>query len=275
MRVKFLYLLVLIIALSSCGEYNKVLKSTDINLKYNYAKKYFDEKKYARTYTLLEDILPYLKNTPKESEGLYLLAQAFFYDKDYPTATQYYIQYYLSYPKGEYAEMARFNAAYAMYLNSSDPRLDQTSTVKALQNFQDFLESYPQSDKAQEAQEYMFGLQEKLAYKELMACQLYYNLGDYMGNNYESCIITAREALKNYAYTKYAEEMQMLILKSRYELAVKSVEERKASRFREVIDEYFNYTNMFPEGQFLKEATKYYQIASTAVEKLQDSSEGA
>lgn len=258
---KLLYILLLSVVFASCGEYNKILKSTDYELKYTYAKKYFDEKKYGRSITLLEELLPILKGGPHAQESLFLLAQSFFYDKNYTSATQYYTAYYTTYPKGDYTESARYNAAYAMYLDSPDPRLDQTSTYKAIQAFQNFMEFYPQSDKVQLAQEYMFELQEKLAYKDYMAARLYFNLGDYMGNNYESCVITSREALKAYPFSKLSEEFQILILRSRYELAVNSIDERKPIRFREIIDEYFNYQNMFPEGKYLEEAKKYQKRA--------------
>lgn len=267
MKAKLLYFLVLSALLMSCGEYNKILKSTDLDLKYTYAKKYYEEKKYSRAYTLLEELQPYLKGTSRAEEGLYLLAQSFFYDKDYVTSTQYYTAYYTNYPRGEYAEICRFQAAYALYKSSPDPRLDQTPTIKALQQFQDFLETYPQSDKAKMAQDYMFELQEKLAYKELMACRLYYNLGNYMGNNYESCVVTAREALKNYPYSVYAEEYQALIVRSRYQVATHSIDEKKPIRFRDVVDEYFNYLNMFPEGKMKNEVEKYYQVARRTLDK--------
>lgn len=245
----------------SCGEYNKILKSTDYDLKYTYAKKYFDEQKYGRSITLLEELVPIFKGTAHAEESLYLLAQSFFLDKDYTTASQYFSAYYTTYPRGEYTEIARYNSAYGMFLDSPDPRLDQTSTYKAIQEFQDFLEHYPQSDKVQLAQEYMFDLQEKMSYKELLAAQLYFNLGNYMGNNYESCVVTSREALKNYPFSKYTEDFQILILRSRYELAINSVNERKPIRFRDVVDERFNYLNMFPEGKYKREAERYYRRA--------------
>lgn len=261
MKVKLLYVLLFSLLFASCGEYNKILKSTDTELKYTYAKKYFEEKKYGRSITLLQDVVPYFKGTSKAEESLFLLAQSFFYDKDYTTATQYYITYYTQYPRGEYAEASRFNSAYGMFLDSPDPRLDQSSTYKAIQEFQNFLEFFPQSDKVKLAQDYMFELQEKLAYKDLMAARLYYNLGDYMGNNYEACVVTARESLKSYPFSKHIEEYQVLIVRSRFELAMNSVEEKKPIRFRDVLDEYFNYKNMFPEGKYTKEVTKYYRRA--------------
>lgn len=258
---KIICAILLTVILVSCGEYNKILKSTDYELKYTYAKKYFDEKKYGRSITLLEELVPIFKGTSHAEESLFLLAQSFFYDKDYVTATQYYTAYYNTYPRGEYAELSRFNSAYGMYLASPDVRLDQTSTYKAIQEFQNFLEIYPQSDKVQLAQDYMFELQEKLAYKEFLAAKLYFNLGSYMGNNYEACVVTSREALKNYPFSKLAEEYQILILRSRYELAIQSVDERKPLRFRDVVDEYFNYLNMYPEGKYSKESEKYYKKA--------------
>ncbi len=264
-RILLVFVLTLFVA-TSCGEYNKILKSTDYELKYTYAKKYFDEKKYGRASTLLEELVPIFKGTAHAEESLFLLAQSFFYDKDYVTATQYFKAYYTTYPKGEFTELARYNAAYGLYLDIPDVRLDQTNTYKSMQEFQTFLEIYPQSDKVQLVQDYLFEMQEKLALKELLACRLYYNLGNYMGNNYESCVVTAREALKTYPYSQYNEGFQILILRSRHELAWKSVAERTAERLRDVVDEHYNYLNMFPEGKYKREANRYYRQAVKALD---------
>jgi outer membrane protein assembly factor BamD len=238
------------------------LKSRDAELKYTYAKKYFDEKKYGRSITLLDEILSAYAGSSKEQEILYLLAQSYFYDKDYNTATQYYTRYYNKYPKGDYAELARYNAAYGLYLDSPDARLDQTSTIKSIQQFQTFLEYFPQSAKAPEAQDLMFKLQEKLAYKEFLAARLYFNLGLYNRENYyESCIVTAKEALKSYPFSEFTEEFQILIVRSKFESAVYSIDLKKQDRFRELIDEHFNYKNMFPNGKYTKETEGYYRKA--------------
>lgn len=271
MKIRILCTFLLVIVLASCGEYNKILKSTDAELKYTYAKKYFDEKKYGRTITLISEILPYYKNRTEEQEMMFLLGQAYFYDKDYTSATMIYKRYYTQFPKGEYTELARFNAGYGLYLDSPDARLDQTNTYKAMQELQEYLEYYPKGQKAKEAEDIMFELQEKLAYKEYMACRLYYNLGLYMGNNYESCIVTSREALKSYPFSAYAEEFQIYIIRSKFELADKSIDDKKPLRFRDLIDEHFNYVNMFPDGKYQKESTRYYRNALRELgEKVDD-----
>lgn len=253
------------VLLSSCGEYNKILKSTDYELKYSYAKKYFNAKQYSKSATLLEELVTIFKGTAYAEESLYLLAQSYYGQKDYQTAAQYFQTYYTTYPKGEYTELARYYSGYGLYLDSPDPRLDQSQTYKAIEQLQLYLEYYPQSEHAEEAQKIMFELQEKLAYKELLAARLYYNLGTYLGNNYLSCVITSQNALKDYPYSKYREEFMYLIIRSKYELALVSVEEKLQGRYREVVDEYYNYMNEYPEGKYVKQVQKFYDYASKRI----------
>jgi outer membrane protein assembly factor BamD len=105
----------------------------------------------------------------------------------------------------------------------------------------------------------IFELQDKLVQKELLSARLYYNLGNYMGNNFLSCVVTAQNALKDYPYTHYREDLSILILKSKYEMAIYSVEEKKGERYRETIDEYYAFVNEFPESKYLKEAEKIFK----------------
>lgn len=250
---------------SSCGEYNKILKSTDYELKYSYAKKYFNMKEFTKSATLLEELVPIYKGTASAEESLYMLAQSYYGQKDYLTASQYFNTYYTTYPKGEYTELARYYSGYGLYLDSPDPRLDQTQTYKAIAELQLYLEYYPQSERAKEAQNIMFELQEKLAFKELLATRLYYNLGTYMGNNFQSSVITAQNALKNYPYSKYREEFMYYVIQSKYELAMVSVEEKLQGRYRDVVDEYYNYMNEYPEGKYVKQVKKFYDYASKRI----------
>lgn len=94
--------------LVSCGEYNKILKSTDYELKYDYAKKAFERKKYMQAATLLEELVAIFKGTDRAEESLYLLARSYYLNKDYITSGEYFQAYYKNYPKGEYTELARF-----------------------------------------------------------------------------------------------------------------------------------------------------------------------
>jgi outer membrane protein assembly factor BamD len=100
--------------------------------------------------------------------------------------------------------------------------------------------------------------------KEYLSAELYYNLGGYFGNinantesNYESCIITAQNALKTYPFTNMREKFSILIMKSKYELAQNSSEEKRIERYREAEDECYGFLNEFPESEECKTAQKY------------------
>lgn len=262
---KVFSIIISLLLLTSCGEYNKVLKSTDANVKFEYAKKAFEKGKYGQACTLLSEIVTVMKGTEHAEEALYLLGLSHFENKDYISSGAYFKTYYTHYPKGKYAELARFYSGYGYYLDSPEPQLDQTTTHKAIEELQNFLDYFPKSDKVSIAQNAIFELQDKLVLKELQNAVLYYNLGTYLGNNYESAVITAQNAIKEYPYSKYKEQLQMLILKSRYQEAVLSVDEKKEERFRIVIDEYYSFINDYPESESRQEADHIFKIAGKYV----------
>ncbi len=262
---KGLIFLLFAIALSSCSEYNKVLKSTDYELKYEYAKKYFEEKRYTKAYTLLEDVVTMFKGTDRAEEALYLLAQSYFGAGDYMTATQYFSTYYNNYPRGEYTEPSRFYSGYSYYLDSPDARLDQTGTNKAIEELQMFVEYFPRSEKVAEAEKYIAELQDKLCEKEYLNAKLYFNLGSYMGNNYESAVITAKNAIDDYPQNKFREDLMFIILESRYEEAKQSIDEKRKERFRDVVDEYYSFINDFPESKYLGKVERIFKDASSKI----------
>ncbi len=258
MKKNLLIALLAALLCSSCGEYNKLLKSTDYEYKYEAAKNYFAKGQYSRASTLLNELITILKGTDKAEESLYMLGMCYYNQKDYQTASQTFIQYCNVYPRGTYSELARFHAGKALYLDTPDPRLDQTATYSAIQQLQNFLEFYPNSPKKDEAQKMLFTLQDKLVLKEYLSAKLYYNLGNYMGNNFLSCVITAQNALRSYPYTVLREDLSILILRAKYEMAIYSVEEKRADRYRETIDEYYAFKNEFPESKYLKEADRIF-----------------
>ncbi len=263
------YILMLAVAISaaSCGEYNKVLKSSDLNYRYEYAKKAYANKKYAQAYTILQDLVTIFKGTDKAEESLFLLAMSYYENHDYVNSGAYFRNYYQHYPRGQYAELARYYCGYGYYLDSPDPQLDQSETRKAIEELQAFLDYFPLSDKVPVAQNAIFELQDKLVLKELENAQLYYNLGNYMGNNYESAVITAKNAIKDYPYSKYKEQLELLILKARFQEARLSVDEKMTERYRIVIDEYYAFINDYPDSPNRQEADNIFKIAQAHVGK--------
>ncbi len=255
--IKILFL-VAVLTLISCGEYQNLLKSDDAELKYNKAVEYFDKGDFMRSSTLFDAVATYYKGTERSETVLNYLAKANMGQKDYFTASEYYKTYVKTYPKGKYVIESKYMIGYCYYLDSPDARLDQTPTHSAIAALQEFIDVYPESERVPEANKLLDELTNKLAYKSYLNAKLYYNLGNYLGNNYESAVITAQNALKKYTATAYREELIMLILDSKYEQALQSVEEKKIERYRNTIDEYYNYVNEYPTGKFRKQADKIF-----------------
>lgn len=259
--------------LSSCGEYNAILKSTDYEYKYEAAKSYFAQGQNTRAAVILEELIPILKGTVNGEESLYMLAMTYYNQGDYVTSSQYFNTYYTTYPRGIYTELARFFCGKALFLDTPEPRLDQSSTYKAINELQMFMEYFPASIRKQQAQDMIFELQDKLVEKEYMSARLYYDLGSYTGNasysstgnNYLAAIITAQNVLNDYPYTKMREELMILILRARYGMARESVLEKKEERMRETIDEYYAFINEFPQSKYMKEVERIHEEASKYV----------
>ena len=264
--------------LTSCGEYNKVLKSTDYEYKYEAAKSYFGKGQNTKAAAILEELITILKGTDKAEESLYMLGMTYYNQGDFITASHYFSTYYNIYPRGTYTEQARFYSGKALFLDTPEPRLDQSSTYKAIQELQMFMEYFPASNRHQEAQQMIFDLQDKLVMKDYMAARLYYDLGSYTGNssysttgnNYLACIVTAQNALKDYPYTKLREDISILLLRAKYDMAKESVEEKKEERMRDAIDEYYAFKNEFPESKYTKEVENIYKNAKKYVKEINE-----
>lgn len=257
---KFGYIVLLFsVLLTSCGEYQKLLKSRDPEVKYQAALQYFNNKQYVKAQTLLDDVTAYYKGTERSEDVLAYLARCYMGQKAYESASDYYQAYIRNYPKGKYATEAYFQVGHCQYLDSPDARLDQTITKNAITAFQRFVELYPESPYAEQAYTEMSEMYDKLALKELKSAQLYYNLGSYLGNNYLSCEIVAKNALKDYPSNIYREDFSWLILQAKYQQMINSFEEKKLDRARETQDEYYNFITEYPESKHRKEADKMLQ----------------
>ena len=246
------------------SEFSSVYKSSDKEYKYEYAKQCFAQGKFSNAVTLLSELVTMQKGRQNAQESLYMLAMAQYCNRDYESASATFKKYFQSYPKGDFAEQASFYVGQSLYESMPDPRLDQSATIGAINAYQNFIDYFPDSHLREQAEKKLFILQDNLVMKEYLSAELYYNLGGYFGNinsntesNYESCIITAQNALKTYPYTSLREKFSLLIMKSKFELAQNSSEEKRLDRYRDAEDECYGFLNEFPDSEECKTAEKF------------------
>ncbi len=266
-RLRVLGIAVVLLLTFSCGKHHKLLKSTDVDLLYEEGMAYYDEGSYRKSSELLEMILPLVRATSKEEIVRYLYADCFLKMKDYTSASRYFSDFARKFPTSERIEDALFNTAYCYYLEAPNVRLDQTLTNMAISEFEVFVQMYPTSSRKAEAEAYIAELKDRLVEKSYINAKMYYDLGDYRGNNYAAAVIAAQNSMSEYPETKYREELSLLIMRSKYAQAVNSIEAKKLKRYIATVDEYHSFVHEFPDTQYRNEVERMYKQAKAYVDR--------
>lgn len=243
-----------VMLLASCGEFQRIVKHGDREMWYQKGLEYYAEGEYAKASYLLGGIITAYGGTIRSDTIIRYYAKSLMYQRDYYSAAHYFRNYVKTFPSSDDCEECQYLCAYCYYKMSPKVELDQSDTETAIDEFQLYINLYPDGDKVGQAEKMMKEMQDKLAYKSFMSAQLYFDLGDYMGNNYRSAVIVAQNCLRKYPDTSYREDLSFLILEAKYIQAENSVVEKQSERYRDAIDEYYTFANEFPESDRMKKA---------------------
>jgi outer membrane protein assembly factor BamD len=258
--------IVFVLLLSSCSDYNKIVKSTDYEFKYKKSLEYYEDGQFVRSSTLLKELLNIYRGTSRADKVYYYYAKSQFGLKDNLMAGHYFKTLVKEFPRSEFAEESQYMVGYCFYLDSPSPRLDQQVSQNAIDALQLFINLYPKSTRVEEANRLIIELRDKLVYKSYLSGKLYFDM-----NNYKAAVVALTSSLKDFPDTKYREELMYMLLKAKYLLAVKSVEEKKHERLSSALDEYFTFVDEYPESKYRKEAEKYYSTTAKLLNYKADS----
>lgn len=254
MKFRLYIVLIILVLVSSCGEYEKLLKSTDYDLKKTKAKEYFDEGQYVKTTEILTQILPRFRATEDAEELNWMNAQSYYGMKDYFMAGSYYKSFIDQFPFGVHAEDANFMAAMCDYMISPRPELDQQNTRSAIEGFNIFINRFPNSSRIEESKKHVKELEDKLVEKSYLSAKLYYDMREY-----KAAVVALNNSLKEYANSKYREKMMFLKLNSLFQYAELSTPNKQKERYQDTLDDYYSFMEEFPESQYSKEVKNIFQ----------------
>ena len=255
---KFGFVLALLaVILTSCGDFNKILKSTDYEFKYKKAIEYYESGDYVKAGTLFQELVNIYRGTTRADKIYYFYAKSMIGQKDYLMAGHYFKTMLDEFPGSEYAEEAQFMTGYCAYLLSPKARLDQSVTHQAIDALQLYINLYPFNDRVSEASRLIDELRNKLVYKSYLNAKLYYDM-----DNYKAAVVALANSLKDYPDSQYREDLMYMLLKSKYLLAISSVKEKQEQRLSNALDEYFAFVDEFPESKYKKEADRFYETTS-------------
>ena len=250
----FFFLLILVV---SCGQYRafqKVVKSTDPEFQYTQAISYYEDGDYARSLQLFENLLGKFQDREKAESIYYYYIYCNYHMKDYLPAAYHAKNFNSKFILSSRNEEVAFIAAHCYFLDTPRSSLDQENTYKAIEELQLFTNNYPYSDSLNRVNSLILDLNFKLEKKNYELAKLYYDTGEY-----QSAIYAINTYLLDFPESSFIEKIHFIQLKSYYELAKNSIEQKKQQRTKEAIFACNNFLIAFPKGEYKEEVQSIYE----------------
>ena len=262
MKKIFLSIMILMLMVS-CSKYQKILKSTDLNFKFEKAVMYYEKEDFNRALPLLEELSTAFRGSSKAEEVNYYYAYCHYSLGEYLLASYLFDTYAKTYPNGKHTEECQYITAYCFYLESPIYKLDSKNTYKAINKLQLFTNLYPKSERVEQCNNLIDELREKLAKKA------FFNAKQYVITEYhKSAIIALQNVLIDFPGSKYEQEIYFLIVESSFQLAKNSISTKKQERLENTIDAFHEFIEKYPESQFLKQAKNIEQKTLKLIETI-------
>jgi outer membrane protein assembly factor BamD len=246
---KIVSLLLVVLFLGSCNEYQKALKSEDVAVKFDMASKLYDAGKYSKAIRIFEQIAPAYRGKPQAEKLFYMFSQSYFKTKQYYLAGYQFESFVSSYPKSEKLQEASFLGAKSYSMLSPVYSLDQVDTIKAIDKLQSFIDNYPNSEYLAEANTIVKVLNEKIEKKVYENAKGYNTISDY-----KSALVAFDNFIADYPGTPFKEDALFYKLDSAYQLAINSVPAKMEDRLNVAKTAYSNLIKFNAETQYKEKA---------------------
>ncbi len=263
LRLKNIVILSLFFLGFSCSEYQDALKSEDVKVKYELAEKLYKKGDFKRSNRLFEQIVPSYIGRPQGERLIYQYANSFYQLKDYYLASYQFERFTKSYPDSEKAQEAAFLSAKSYYFTSPKYSIDQTQTVKAISELQEYINSYPNSEYLSEANKMVRELRTKLEKKAFEIAKQYNKLKDY-----NASITALDNFLLEYPGTPFREDALFYKLDGSYKLAIKSVPSKIQERLEDAKNAYETLKKYYSNTKYNEEAERMNASIENQLNKL-------
>lgn len=258
MRRSILYAAAAVLALTSLfsckSQYEMLLNSNDVELKYEAAFRFFNETKYTKAAALFESISVQTGGTAQDDTVQYYWGLSNYRAKDYYTAETNFDKFLESYPRCPFSSEARFLRLDCMYRSTLRYELDQSPTYRAIEAISQYLNEYPEASNAGICREMLNDLNARLDTKAFEAARLYYKMEDYIASR-----VAFRNVLKDDSDNIFREDILYYIAMSSYKYAQMSVPQKQKERYMTFVDDYLNFIGEYPESAYRKELDTIYR----------------
>ncbi|MBL0026639.1 MAG: outer membrane protein assembly factor BamD [Saprospiraceae bacterium] len=259
----FVFLLPMLLLMSCKSEFEALRTSNQPEKIYKAANDYYQKKEYDRAIALYDIVIQFYRGKTEAEDLFFKYAYAHYYLGDYILASSYFKNFASTFANSKNKIEAEYLAAYSNYRLSPNYKLDQTNTEKAIIGFEQFINLYPDSDRADSANKLIDEMRKKLEQKSYEQGNLYYKIGQY-----QAAMVSFQNTLKDFPESKRAEDIRFLILNSSYILATNSIYEKKEERFNEALDHFNTFIKKHPKSRKLKDAREIEKETLSELKKL-------
>ena len=213
----------LLFGLVACkSEFEKVRAGGDPTTIYNKAFEYYEKEDYLKAQTLFELIIGGLRGKVEAEKVYFYYAYTHYYLKKYITAAYYFNSFANTFSNSEFREEADFMKAMSNYSMSPNFRLDQSYTLKAIGDFQLFVNTYPNSTRVDRCNLLIDEMRRKLEKKSLDEANLYFDL-----RQYQAATHTYEGLIQDFPETPNMESIRYKMSLAAFLLAENSIYEKK------------------------------------------------
>ncbi|PKR81561.1 outer membrane protein assembly factor BamD [Brumimicrobium salinarum] len=247
-----LYVFLFVTLLTSCSDYQKIVKGDDYEEKFLFANRMYEKENYSRALALYEQIYQRFPNTDQGQVAYYRIGKSYFLEGDYYMAGYYFNQFSIRYPTSEKAEKALFLTAICSVKNSPNPALDQEETDLALNDLQLFVQRFPESELIDSCNRTMDRLRLKLETKKFESVKLYAKM-----ERYRAAVASSKSFLDEYPRSHFLDEVTRIKFENAYKLAMNSVFSKKKGRIEEAMETYTKYSYLFDGKSYQNRLERY------------------
>ena len=269
MLLRNLILLGVITLLSfSCkrgANFEKRRLEPDVQKRLEWAYQYYEQAEYQKAQYLFEDLMGTVRGSADQEKIYYYFAYTHYFMRNYNFAAYYFKQFYNTFPNSELAEEALFMSAESYFKLSPNYRLTQEDTEKAIEGYQLFVNSYPNSERISIGNEKIDKLRVKLEEKELENAKGYFRRRNYMAAKH--CF---NNLLADFPDTNNAEFVRFMILKSTFWYAQESILSKQVERYQEVIKDFEVFKRKHSKSVLMKDAQNFYEISKQRIKKIRN-----
>ena len=258
MRIrKILIVLTVTVSAASCANYYEtVMKSSDVDMKYEAAFHYFNRGKYKKAADIFENLRLLCQGTPQEDTVQYYNALSNYKYGDFVTAESNFSHFIEVFPRSPFTKEAEYLRIQCLYDATYRYELDPTPTRKAMVVITEYMYDNPGSEYFDECEAILKDLQGRLDRKNYESARLYYTMEDYKAASY-----ALKNVLRENAENVYREYIMYYIAMSSYKFALNSVSEKQPERYLVFMDEYYNFISEYPESPLRKGLDVYFEKA--------------